>query len=445
MPPRRVVVTGLGLATPIGIELDDVWTALLEKKSGIERITAFDPSSFRSQIGGQVGKFTLGDYIPKSYRKSTKVMCRDIQLALVAAYQAVNDAGLKTKCIMDRGEAEAPGNVDPTRFGANIGAGLICADLSELAAALAVARSDDDGFSLAKWGLEGMSDLTPLWLLKYLPNMLACHVTIVHDAQAPSNTITCGEASSHLAIGEAYRTIQRGAADVCICGGAESKTNAMGTIRQDLFGRLAIDRNEAPHEACGPFDAQREGMVVAEGGGLVILEELDHARNRGARIYGEIGGFGASANTISWKEPDPEGQGIARAITKAIEDAGLNADQIRMITTFGTGSVSFDRSEAAAIRKVFGEKAAGIPALAIKGAIGTNGAGSGAIDFAISLLAMKNNTVPASVGTDQLADEHGIGLVTGDAIDAPVDNFVSIAYALSGGQTAALVVRRFEE
>ena len=445
MPQRRVVITGLGVATPIGIELDDVWTNLLEGRSGIKRITAFDPSGFGSQVGGQVAKFTLGNYIPKSYRKSAKVMCRDIQLALVAAYQAVKDAGLKTKCLLERGEAQAPTNIDPTRFGANIGAGLICADVSELAEALASALDDNGRFSLTQWGCEGMTNLTPLWLLKFLPNMLACHVTIVHDAQAPSNTMTCAEASSHHAIGEAFRTIQRGAADVCICGGAESKMNSMSLIRQDLFGRLTHQGNDEPEKACRPFDRDHSGTVASEGGGLVILEELEHARKRGVRLYGEVVGFGASSNTQSWREPDPQGRGIARAITMALDQAHMTAQDISMITAFGTGIGPFDSSEAAAIKSVFGARTRDTRALAIKGAVGNNGAGSGALDIAVSLLAMKNNTIPAAVGTERLADSCEIGLVTGDAVDAKIDSFVSIAYAISGGQTAALVVRRIED
>src|SRR5262249_40552218 len=144
-----------------------------------------------------------------------------------------------------------------------------------------------------KWGTDGMNNLTPLWLLKFLPNMLACHVTIVHDAQGPSNTITCGEASSHLAIGEAYKTIARGTADVCICGGAESKDHPMAPLRQSLGKRLSTS-NERPEAACRPFGADRDGTVISEGGGLVILEELEHARRRGVRIYAEVVGFGAS-------------------------------------------------------------------------------------------------------------------------------------------------------
>ena len=207
---RRVCVTGLGVATPIGIGIEPFWDALIQKRCGLRRIEAFDPSGLDSQIGGELPPFSLGDHIPRSYRKSVKVMSRDIMVAVICAYHAVKDAALNTRCIVERGEAVGEPNVDSRRFGASVGAGLICADLSELAGALSIAADDNGRFSLARWGTEGMENLTPLWLLKFLPNMLACHVTIVHDAQAVSNTITCAEASSHLAIGEAFRTIARG-------------------------------------------------------------------------------------------------------------------------------------------------------------------------------------------------------------------------------------------
>jgi 3-oxoacyl-[acyl-carrier-protein] synthase II len=204
---------------------------------------------------------------------------------------ALMDAGLRTKCIVERADVPGAINLDSTRFGANIGSGLICADLGELAQALATA-AENGVFSLEAWGTRGMDNLTPLWLLKFLPNMLACHVTIVHDAQGPSNTITCAEASSHLAIGEAFRTIARGVADVCICGGAESAVNPMALLRYSIAERLS-KRNAEPEKAVRPFGADRDGTAAAEGGGLVILEELDHAKRRGARIYAELIGFGA--------------------------------------------------------------------------------------------------------------------------------------------------------
>jgi len=442
---QRVVVTGLGVATPTGIGIEPFWDALIEKRRGIRRIQAFDPSGLASQIGGELPSFALGDYIPKSYRKSAKVMSRDINIAVVCAYHAVKDAGLKTKCIIARGEASGPPNLDSRRFGANIGAGLICADLNELAGALATAADEDRRFSLIRWGTEGMSNLTPLWLLKFLPNMLACHVTIVHDAQAPSNTITCAEASSHLAIGEAFRTIARGDADVCICGGAESKINPMAIARPLLWGRLNMDNNDTPERASRPFGAHRRGMVVAEGGGLVILESLDHARERGARIYAEVVWLGAGANTNSWSTPDPKGAGIALALRKALADADTSADRIDLVTPFGTGTVGHDASEMAAWNEVFGARLDHIPAMTSRGAIGNNGAGSGAIDFAATVVALYRNTVPPSPNTEDLDSRCRFRFVREHPIDANITQAISVGYALAGTQNAALVIRRHQE
>ncbi|MCG3137074.1 MAG: 3-oxoacyl-[acyl-carrier-protein] synthase 2 [Phycisphaerae bacterium] len=441
---RRVVITGMGLATPLGLELEAVWAALLEGRSAIGPIRSFDAQQFHCPIGGELPEFSLGDYIPKAYRKSAKVMSRDIQIALVAAYQAVKHAGLQTKCLVERGEAGGAAPIDPARFGANIGAGLICADLNELAGALVSADEGNGQFSSSRWGSEGMNNLTPLWLLKFLPNMLACHVTIVHDCQAPSNTITCGEASSHLAIGEAYTTIQRGAADVCICGGAESKINLLGLLRPDLFGRLSR-RLDDPAQACRPFDVDHDGMVVGEGGGLVILEELNHALARGARIYGEVVGFGASCNTQSWKEADSTGRSHATAIRRSLKNAGIAPSEVGLISAFGTGIPSYDDSEARALAAIFGEHCRTIPVFSCTGALGNNGAGNGAINLAMAVLAMNQSTVPPTVNTRQVHPDYPLRLAVGRPIDARIDQFVSLAYALSGGQTAAITVRRFQK
>ena len=450
MKKNRVVITGLGVVTPVGIGIAETFDALVEKKSGIDRIRAFDPSHFDSQVGGEVADLKVKDCVPKSYRKATKVMARDIELAVVAAYQAVKDAGLKTKCLVDRGEVEGGVDVDSTRFGANIGAGLICADLPEVTGALATAveRPDaarDRGFSLEKWGTEGMSNLTPLWLLKFLPNMLACHVTIVHDCQAPSNTITCGEASSHLAVGEAFRTIERGAADICICGGAESKINPMGLLRQSLLKRVATNRNDDPAAAGRPFDVDRAGMVISEGGGLLILEELEHAKARGAKIYAEILGFGASVNNAHWTKPQSDGRALSLAMQKALADADLSPADIDLINAFGVATQDHDLTEAAAINRVFGDRAAKLPVMVTKGALGVNGAGSGAVDLAALVTAMQRGVIPPSLNTDEVDPRCGINVVRGDPIDSRARAAVSVASALSGGQTAALVIRRYAE
>lgn len=441
MNSRRVVITGLGPVTPIGIGASEYWTALLEKSNGVRRFEAFDPARFDSHVGGEIDGVKVADFVPRAYRKSAKVMARDIVLAVASAYKAVTDAGLRTKCILDRGEADGEANVDPARFGANIGAGLICADLNELAEALHSAN-ENGVFSLVRWGSEGMTNLTPLWLLKFLPNMVACHVTIVHDAQAPSNTITCGEASSHLAIGEAFRILARGAADVCICGGSESKGNPMALMRQSLAKRLSR-RNDEPAAACRPFDRDADGTVVSEGSGLVILEALEHARGRGAGIYAELVGFGASNDAYRPSCFDPDGNGIALAANKAIADAGIAASDVDAVAAFGIGIPERDAAEAKAIHAVLGDRAPGVPVMCFKGGLGNNGAGSGALDFIAATQAVHNATIPPALNCENVVG--GLKIITGDPIDARMEHVLCTAYALTGGQNAALVIRRYKE
>jgi len=442
---RRVVITGLGVASPFGLGIESAWDGLLERRCGLGRIECFDPSALPCQLGGELPEFQLGDYIPKTYRKSAKVMSRDIQIAVVCAYHAVKDAGLATKCMIDRSEAQGAFKLASDRFGANIGAGLICADLHELAGALATATGDDGVFDLKKWGSDGMGNLTPLWLLKFLPNMLACHVTIVHDAEGPSNTITCGEASSHLAIGEAFRTIARGDADVCICGGAESKMNPMAAARSVVVGYTNTDSNDDPQSACLPFGARRRGMVPAEGGGLVIIEALEHAQARGARIYAELVGFGAGSDIQGWTKPAPSGRGVALALEKAMHDAGTSVDAIDLLAPFGTGLPEHDAAEMTAWNDVFGAAIDETPALMMHGAIGINGAGSGAIDFALAVKAVHQRMVPPSFNAKDLDSACRFRFVQNDPIDAPIKQAISVAHAMGGGQAAALVIRRFEE
>jgi 3-oxoacyl-[acyl-carrier-protein] synthase II len=270
-------------------------------------------------------------------------------------------------------------------------------------------------------------------------------VTIVHDAQAPSNTITCAEASSHLAIGEAFRTIARGDADVCICGGAESKINPMSVARPTLWNRLNVVDNARPAEASRPFSAARRGMIASEGGGLVILESLEHARTRGARILAEIVGFGASANTRSWSGPDDSGAPIARAIRKALNDAELTPERIDLAVPFGVGTPEHDAAEIAGWNDAIGDRLLKIPALTTRGVLGNCGAGAGAIDFVAAVMAMHHRTVPPSRNTGDGDAASRFRFVQGDPIDARLGTSVTTAQALAGGQTAALVVQRYAE
>lgn len=429
---RRVVITGIGVICPLGIGASAFWQNLLAGAMGIRRIAQFDPGGFPCQLAGEVPAYRIADYVPKSYRKATKVMARDIELAVIAADDAMKDSGLKTKAYTD-----AP-TVVSQRFGCNIGAALISAELNELTAAMHVAR-DGNRLDLGKWGRDGMGQLTPLWLLKYLPNMLACHVTIIHELKGPSNTITCADASSHLAIGEAFRTLQRGDADLAICGGAESRINPMGLMRQTLVKRFNETSNDSPETALRPFDADAAGSVLGEGGGLLILEEYEHARSRGARIYAEIVGFGASQDTYSITEPEPSGHSYGKAIAKALAEANIPAAGVDLIIPHGIGIASHDRAELRGLSTVFGAGLSKVAMAPIKGQL-SNLAAAGGVDAAAAALAIHHAAIPPAVNTKKPLD--GVKLnVSAQAREAQVKVAVSSVYSL-GGQNAALVLKK---
>ncbi|HZN67169.1 MAG TPA: beta-ketoacyl synthase N-terminal-like domain-containing protein [Tepidisphaeraceae bacterium] len=429
---RRVVITGIGVISPIGIGARTFWDNLVAGKVGVRRISNWDPSGFPSQVGGEVPPYKIGDYVPKSYRKATKVMARDIELAVIAADDAFKDANLKSKAYAEKPE------IPTTRFGCNIGAGLINVDLNELTAALATSRAGDK-LDLKRWGSDGINNLTPLWLLKYLPNMLACHVTIVHELKGPSNTITCADASSHLAIGEAFRTIQRGAAELAICGGAETKVLPMSVMRQVLLRRATETHNDSPEQAVRPFDADADGTAVGEGGGLFILEEYEHAKKRGAKIYAELVGFGASQDTYSVTEPDPQGVSYGKAVSKALADANLPPNAVDLMVPCGLGIPGHDRAELAGLHNVFGGGLERVAMAPTKAQTGNLAAGSG-VDAAAAVLALHHNTIPPAVNTRKPLD--GVKLnVRPESRDARINVSVSTVYSL-GGQNAALVFKK---
>lgn len=432
---RRVVITGVGVVSPIGIGHKPFWDALLSGRIGIDRIRAFDPTGFSCQLAAEVPAYKIGDFVPKSYRKATKVMARDIELAVIAADDAFKDSGLQTKAYTD-----SP-TIDPARFGCNIGAGLISTDLNELTTAMNVARdaSDPNKLDLHRWGTDGLGQLTPLWLLKYLPNMLACHVTIIHGLMGPSNTITCGESSSHLAIGEAFRTIQRGKADLAICGGAESRINPMGLMRQGLLKRLNEACNDRPADALRPFDADARGTVFGEGGGLLILEEYDHAKARGATIYAELVGFAASQDAHSVTEPDPTGRSYAAAVKNALRDAQLKPKDVDVLVPNGIGIPGSDRAELKGLQQAFGDDLSRIATAPIKSQIGYLGAGCGA-DAATAVLSLSTGHVPPALNTTKVLDGAKLN-VSPEARELKPQVSVSSVYSL-GGQNAALVFRR---
>jgi 3-oxoacyl-[acyl-carrier-protein] synthase II len=438
MTDRRVVITGAGVLSAVGIGREQHFQSMLDGIIGIDRIRAFDPGGFPSQIAGEVSELTMKDIVPRAYRKATKLMSRDIQLAVAAADFALRDAGLNTKGT----HPDGPIDIDPARTGVNIGAGLICCDLIELSSAASHAI-EDGKFSLRKWGVEGMNELTPLWLLKYLPNMLSCHITIIHDLQGPSNSITNAEVSGLMAIGEAYRYIVRGKADVMIAGGAESKVNPMTLLRQCLIKRVSTSYNDKPKEASRPFDRDADGTVIGEGGAIVVLEELECARRRGATIYAELTGFGASYNfSDDFVEPEPQGTGIAIALQKAMQQARLAPGQIQLLIPHGVAVPSHDRAEANAAKTVFGSCLKDVHILATKSRIGNCGAASGAIDMVTAVLALSEGRIPANMNCPNPV-ENELKITNTNSIDADIDHAMVSCYTY-GGQTAALAISKMK-
>lgn len=443
--PRNVVITGLGVVSGFGVGIEPLWKALREGRSCLAPIRRFDASGFSSRLAGELPDgFGAKDHVPKSYRKATKVMARDTEIAVAAAKAAVEDARLITRGTND-GDAAVATTYPGARLGCQIGAGLIAADTDEMAQAMATAVGEEGKFSLRRWGGEGgqgMEALTPLWLLKYLPNMLACHVTIIHGAEGPSNTITCAESSAILSIGESTRVIERNAADVCFSGGAECKLNVMGLLRWTFAGLLAETGDES--EGCKlvrPYDPAATGGVIGEGGGILILEEEAGAKARaagGGRVYARIAGFGSSQSDPDYRDGAAD-EGMRFAIENALDDAGIKPEAIDAIVPMGAGVKRFDDAEAGALRAVFGDRLAGIPLVTITPNVGNCAAGQGGLQVAVAAKCVAEQRLPARIHAGRPAEGLDAGPVA--------ERAANLKYVLSctgslGGQNGAVVLER---
>jgi 3-oxoacyl-[acyl-carrier-protein] synthase II len=431
----RVVITGLGAITPLGLTVTDMWAGLCAGDCGIGTITAFDPVGFNCKLAGQVPDYKIQKYVPKTHRKAIKLMSRDIELAVIAANEALVHSGLVTKGIDPENV-----NIDPERVAINLGAGFISCDLVELAPAVATSATDGK-FDTRKWGKDGLELVTPLWLLKYLPNMLACHIGIIHDIEGPSNSITCAEASAHLAITEAAQIIARGDADIALAGGAEAKVNPMIMIRQCLLKRVTSENNDEPASACRPFDADAKGSVFGEAAGIVILENLENAQRRGAKIYAEVVGTGQSNNINPvYEHLEPDGYGLQIAIEKAMADAQIEPKDLGLVIPHGTGIAADDLAEAKAIQAALGDAAAKTAVWPTKSMLSNTGAASGAIDLVAAVCAMVGGRIPAAKNCDRKADGCNLNIVK-----QPQETDIRYALCCSytyGGQTAAVVLKR---
>jgi 3-oxoacyl-[acyl-carrier-protein] synthase II len=364
-------------------------------------------------------------------------MSRDIELAVIAANEALTDSGLITQGI----DPEKV-NINPERMAINLGAGLISCDLVELAPAVAASLTNGR-FDIHKWGKDGLEMVTPLWLLKYLPNMLACHIGIIHNIQGPSNTITCAEVSSHLAISEAAQIISRGDAAYALAGGAEGKVNPIVMIRQCLLKRAISGNSNNPDSACRPFDADARGSVFGEGAGIVVMESLENAEKRGAKIYAEVAGVGASNNiNPSYEHLEPNARGTQIAIKKALADAQIEPEDLDLIIPHGIGEPSDDLAEAKAIESALGEAVTNIAVLPTKSMLSNTGAACGTFDVITAAYAITEARIPAAKNCDRIADGCNLNIVK-------QAQQMNINYALCcghtyGGQTAAVVLKRPE-
>ena len=430
--PATVYITGSGPVGPLGQGIDAVWNALAAGEVGLGPVGAFDASGTGHDLAGEVDGLDVKRAVPKSYRKAVKVMARDIELAVVAAKLAAEDAQLVTPGTAD---GATPGVADD-RFGCHIGAGLIAADENELGAALAESTDADGAFSLKKWGESGMQQLTPLWLLKYLPNMLACHVTIIHEARGPSNTITCGEASGGLSIGESLRVIQRGAADACFCGGAESRLNPMAFHRQVLGGRLAPTGGSVR-----PFDEAAEGTAVAEGGGILVIET---AREPGASRRTRAAGAARRLRLLADvppREPEPAARpgrsldrgGDAACARRRRQDAGRR----------GRGDPL--RHRPPAVGRGRGERAAGRlrrpavehPRARPEGVDREPRSGAGGFEVAVAAEALSRGQLPPILHRDQPRPDFEASSEDVEQLDT-----ILVASTAVGGQNTALVLEK---
>lgn len=442
--PRRVVITGIGLVTGYGVGREPLWQGLLGGTTSIAPITTFDASGFKCQLGAQALGFSAKDFVPKHYRKAVKVMARDTELAVGAAHEAIADAGLITRAVIGE-ESDARTTYPSERMGCHIGAGLISAETGELAAAMHTSRGPDGQVDLKLWGTVGMNNLPPLWMLKYLPNMLACHVTILHGCEGPSNTITCQDASGLLSIGESTRVIERNAADLCFSGGAESRLSMMGMVRMEVSSRLADTAAAAitdPLQCARPYDAETPGGLPGEAGGILILEELDCAKARNATPYAEILGFGAAQSgppAIPPLGPGEEipGEGLRYAIEAALADAKCDPSEIDAIFPLASCVTWLDHPELEALRAIFGERLASIELVTLSPQLGQTLAGDGAVRAGIAALCLKHQKLPARLHSGTLPKDAHAG--PAPARDATLRR-VLICTSSNGGQNAALVL-----
>jgi 3-oxoacyl-[acyl-carrier-protein] synthase II len=430
---RRVVITGIGIVCPLGSTPEEYWSALAAGRSGVMRCEMLPADRIPLKFAGEARQFTgaIDDFGPleadrkKAIRKGLKVMCRDTQMAIAAAQRGLADAGLSESL------------PDSNRAGVVVGSDYMLSLPGDLLGAIRKC-ADTGTFQFQRWGNDGLGETEPLWMLKYLPNMPASHIAIFNDLRGPNNSLTMREVAGVMSVGEAFRTIQRGHADLMIAGATGTRLLPMQAIHVMQTEQLA---NEAadPATACRPFDKHRSGMVAGEGAGMLVLESADSASARGARVYGEVIGFGAS----SVADRNLNGRcdvALTNALRAALDDGDIALSDIGHINAHGLSTHERDVEEARAIRNVFGEKADDLPVTAVKSFFGNLGAASGVVELAASLLAFQHGRLPRVLNYRVPDPECPVRAVTDDAT-SPGTAFVKLSVTPQG-QAAAICIRR---
>ncbi len=429
---RRVVITGMGVISPLGNTLEGLWERLVGGTSGVAPLKAdlveYLPTAFAAEARDFTG--VVDDFGPleaekkKAIRKGLKIMCRESQMGVAASQRALTDAGLHDTA-----------GLDPERAGVLFGSDYMLTLPDDFAAGIMKCIDEEGNFDFTRWASEGMQQLTPLWLLKYLPNMPASHVAIYNDLRGPNNSITLREASSNAAVGEAFRTIVRGSAEVIVAGATGTRIHPMKMVHSLTQEEVAANGVE-PSKASRPFDLNRGGMVLGEGAGAVVLEELESAQKRGARIYAEVLGT-ASSSVANLSGIAQRETALKNVMAAAIRDADRTPADVGHLHAHGLSTRSCDEEEARAVHDVFGDRAERLPVVAAKSYFGNLGAGSGLIELVASVLALQNKRLFPVLNYE--TPDPKCRLAVSRNGDDPGRNFLNVNVTPQGQASAVLV------
>lgn len=430
---RRVVITGVGVVSPLGNSKEALWDALSAGRSGVRPFSAASPDDLPVSFAAEATQFQghIDDFGPlekaqkKAIRKGLKVMCRESQMGIASAQLALADAGI------------APGGVDPERSGISFGTDYMLSTPEEFTEGIRQCLDQHGRFEFSRWGTDGMPKMSPLWLLKYLPNMPASHLAIFNDFRGPNNSLTLREAAANAALAEARQIILRGSADVMLAGATGTRVHPMKMLHAAQQEELA-EPNGDPTRASRPFDRDRTGMVLGEGAGTVVLEELSAAEARGAKIYAEVVA-GASSSAVRRNLLAQRSQAMVNVLRAVLRNAGAAPDDVGHLHAHGLSTRSADVEEARAVNDVFGRRANALPVTAAKSYFGNLGAGSGIVELVASLLALRHDRLFPLLNYEIPDPECPVAAVA-DTQEAG-SSFVSLNVTPQG-QASAVMVRR---